>query len=89
VFRSISIQNIPKQILAKLGCNDCWIFKGIIKYIFYFLIVKTYLSFDTYYEKSLCNINIFHNYVYLKKIKNSLKHNKNYNSNKLMDIREK
>lgn len=40
--------------------------KGIIKYIFYFQIVKKYLSFDTYFEKSPHNINMHHNYLYLK-----------------------
>jgi hypothetical protein len=49
--------------------------KGIMKFIFYFLIVKTYLSFDTYFENSPRNINILHNYLYFKKSKkNSLKH---------------
>lgn len=36
VFRSISIQNIPKQILAKLRCNGCWIFKRYHKIYFLF-----------------------------------------------------
>ncbi len=64
--------------------------KGIIKYIFYFLIVKRYLSFDTYFEKSSLNINIFHNDLYFKKsFKIHWSTDKNYNSNKLMDISEK
>jgi hypothetical protein len=46
--------------------------KGIIKYIFYFLIVKRYLSFDTYFEKSPRKY-ISQLFVFQKKFKNSLK----------------